>query len=205
MRKEKTASFRITAFASLLMLIASIADIIIGRPSMAFYGISTVLCFLILYALIIVLRRELESWKIIISDIFMIVAIYLSNRFDLYHRFWFFDIILHSFSGVIIASVLPTLFLKDETRRAMSPLEAAFISFVFAVASAGFWEIMEFSFDLLTKSDVQRNLIRERELLSSDWQNPGILDTMNDMINGTAGGILGSVLIFINEKIRRRG
>lgn len=204
MRKEKTASFRITACASLLMLIASIADIIIGRPSLAFYGISTVLCFLILHALIIVLRRELESWKIIISDIFMIVAIYLSNRFDLYHRFWFFDIILHSFSGVIIASVLPTLFLRDETRRAMSPLEAAFISFVFAVASAGFWEIMEFSFDLLTKSDVQRNLIRERELLSSDWQNPGILDTMNDMINGTAGGIIGSGLIFINEKVKRR-
>ena len=203
MKTNRREQLIITLAMSVPMLAAAVIDSATGKAGMAFYAISAILCFFILYALLSVLDRNLEGWKTVICDIFMITAIYLSNRFDLYHRFWFFDIVLHSFSGLIIAIVLPAIFLSDKSRKSMSTLELAFISFVFAVAAAGFWEIIEFFFDLITGSDVQRNLIREREIFSSQWQNPGILDTMNDIINGTAGGLIGSILIYISERLKK--
>ncbi len=203
MTNNRKEQLTITVAMSIPMLIVALIDAATGKGSMAFYAISAVLCFFILYSLLSILDRNLEGWKTIVCDVFMITAIYLSNRFDLYHRFWFFDIILHSFSGLIISFVLPAIFLSDNSRKAMSTAELAFISFVFAVAAAGFWEIIEFFFDLLTGNDVQRNLVKEKEIFTSLWQNPGILDTMNDIINGTAGGLLGSVIIYISEKLKK--
>lgn len=78
------------------------------------------------------------------------------------------------------------------------------ICWLCAIASAGIWEMNEFVYDIFTHQDVQRNLLQEKELISSSWQNSGILDTMNDMINGTVGGLVGSIFLFFKYKKERK-
>lgn len=200
MTQQTSMAFKLNIYGSASLAVVIIIEFLLKNFMMGFYAFSCILCFNILFILMKIVKRDLEGWKIILCYIFMVVAIYFSNRFDLYHRFWYFDIVLHSFSGVILAIIMPVLFMRNETRKIMTPLEYGFICFIFALASAGLWEIMEFFFDLISGSDVQRNLQSEKEIFFSTWQNPGILDTMNDIINGTIGGVLGAILVWIDQK-----
>ena len=64
--------------------------------------------------------------------------------------------------------------------------------FIFGIVfiSAGLWEIIEYSVDLITASNLQHN------------KDTGVVDTMEDMIACFVGGILSS--IFYGFTLRRR-
>ncbi len=161
---------------------------------------------LIMYLLPVVaawLKVQLSPITLISCSIYLFVSLFLSNQFNLYKRFWFYDVILHTTSGFILVFFYSDVFypLKSDklyVREAPLPVKLA-VPLLAAIASGGLWEICEFFVDLITHNDVQRNLTRERELISSDWQNPGILDTMNDMINGTVGAIIGTVILALEH------
>ena len=58
----------------------------------------------------------------------------------------------------------------------------------FAAGAACIWEIAEFSIDQLTASNLQHNL------------DTGVVDTMEDMICGTVGGIIFSTYMLLKNK-----
>ena len=58
-------------------------------------------CFYALITLLLV-KTKLPDSLIIVADIFVVFCIYIGNRFDLYHRFFAYDILLHLLSGVLI-------------------------------------------------------------------------------------------------------
>ena len=63
--------------------------------------------------------------------------------------------------------------------------------------------MIEFFTDMIMHSDVQRNTVREWEFFSTTWQNPAIIDSMNDMINGTMGGALGCIIYGLKERKKK--
>src|SRR5574344_1138523 len=77
---------------------------------------------------------------------FIFAGIFLSNTFNLYYRLWWWDDLLHMFSGVIIGFIGFILIYTINHKHSMdiSPLLVAVFSFSFAVTIGVFWEIAEF-------------------------------------------------------------
>lgn len=146
------------------------------------------------------LKLEISDLTYILFMIFIVLGTYTNNRYNLCRVLWWFDIALHLSSGVMISLLAGDIFFPLSKKHVNPLWFELFFMFVFAVASAGFWEILEFSFDCITELDVQRNLTRDREFFGAMWQNNGIIDTMNDMINGTVGGLIGCTIGFFQRK-----
>ncbi len=190
---------------SIYLVLSLIADLIVGVDVMVILYALVALVLLNLFDLFFkkVLRCNLPFWIFLLDALFITEACYIGNRLDLYNRFFGYDILLHFASGIIIALSLYEALLAPFSDK--TPLAwRLFMTFVIALAAAGFWEILEFSMDALVKTDFQRNFSREWEIFGSEGQNPGILDTMNDIINGTVGGLVGATLIYLRNK-REKG
>lgn len=206
--KSKTTNYVYLILLSTLLVLGVIdAFFPIGRANL-FYLVIAALIVLISPYLLKALKLELSGNTYIAWWLFIIVACYFSNRYNLYKTFWFYDVILHTFSGVILAFffsdlLYPLSSTKNYIKETPIIMIVA-ICWLCAIASAGIWEMNEFVYDIFTHQDVQRNLLLEKELISSSWQNSGILDTMNDMINGTVGGLVGSIFLFFKYKKERK-
>jgi hypothetical protein len=110
-----------------------------------------VITFILSFGSSIIEKRQ----KIDIPDILEIVIVfyiyagmYLSDRFDLYYRFFWWDDLLHTFSGVILGFVGFIVIYKINHKYSMdiNPLLVALFSFTFAVTLDVIWEIIEFSY-----------------------------------------------------------
>jgi hypothetical protein len=178
-----------------LLIVAGVIDAFFPAGRKAFFYLA--ISFLIVLLSPPIMRMfgaRLSSPTYIAFWLFVTVACYLSNRYGLYKKFWFYDVILHFSSGFILSLIWYDFLFRERAWEDSAPLTVKiFIALSASVASAGVWEIGEFLSDILTKMDFQRNNLPEREIFHSSWQNPGILDTMNDMINGTVGALLSVI------------
>lgn len=102
----------------------------------------------------------------------------LGHLARLYYRFWIYDDLLHVFItlvaavlGVRAAQALGVFPPRHSTR-----VRAGLLAVLVALAVAGAWEIFEFSMDRIQGT-------REQDDLA---------DTMQDMIDGTVGGLLAA-------------
>jgi hypothetical protein len=88
---------------------------------------------------------------------------------DYYTRFWFFDLILHSSSGIVIGLVgfVIMYFFLYSSRVTANPLLVSVLSVSFSLAAGALWEIFEFGMD---------------QLFGFNMQKSGNIDTMSDLI-----------------------
>ncbi|MBU1046511.1 hypothetical protein KKH36_01880 [Patescibacteria group bacterium] len=107
--------------------------------------------------------------EIEIAIIFLIYAsLFLGEISSFYSRFWWWDIMLHTFSGVLIALIafLIVYILNRKTALFMSPFFVSIFAFSFAIALGVIWEIFEFSVD---------------NVFGLNMQKSGLVDTMGDL------------------------
>ncbi len=166
---------------------------------------------LVLVVVIPLVARKLDlrlgDATMIAIILFLVISIYTGNKFGMYKRFWWYDVVLHFSSGTILALLWADVMfpygklqIKNSWRDAVPLALVVVTAIAFSMACAAGWEIMEFIWDILLGNDVQRNLTVEQELLGASWQNPGIRDTMNDIVNGTAGALVGAPWIYFLRK-----
>lgn len=130
------------------------------------------------------LKKSKISYMIVLSFIFF--AMYLANVFNFY-GIPYYDKILHLSSGILLGYIGLIMYiyffggLSNKTNKSMASIVFVFL---FAVASAGVWEIWEFATD---------------QLLNLTAQN-GLLDTMWDIICGTIGGMIFCSVILTHVK-----
>ncbi len=86
-----------------------------------------------------------------------------------YIRFWFFDLILHCSSGIVIGLVgfIIMYFFLYSSRVSANPLLVSVFTVSFALAAGALWEIFEFAMD---------------QVFGFNMQKSGNLDTMSDLI-----------------------
>lgn len=190
----------INLIVPVILLSGAIFGLIVKDWGMVFYAISSIILCGFLPVLSYLMKKDTAVWKNFAVDVFVFFSVFCSNMFNFYHRWWWYDIALHMLSGVFIALIIPDLIIPEQTGKVMGKYQWMAFSIIIAIAAAGFWEITEFFFDLIAAGDVQRNLTIEKELFGAEWQNPGIRDTMNDIINGTIGGIVGSFYFLVKKK-----
>lgn len=109
--------------------------------------------------------------------IFVFASLYLGELRNFYYHFWWWDTLLHTFSGIILGFIGFTLiyFLnrEEDIDVILSPLFIGVFAFSFAVTFGVFWEIFEFAMD---------------NIFALNMQKSGLVDTMWDLIADCIGG-----------------
>lgn len=112
---------------------------------------------------------------------FIYATLFLGEIQDFYNRFWWWDMVLHAGSAIVIGLIgfviLLSLF-KNEKVKA-SPFMIAVFSFCFAMSIGALWEIFEFFMD---------------QTFSMNMQKSGLMDTMTDLIVDAIGALVAATI-----------
>ncbi len=132
------------------------------------------------------------SFQIVLL-IFIFGAQFLGEINNYYERFWWWDLALHGWSGVLLGMVgFLLVYILNEASRldvVMSPFFIAFFALCFAVTCGVVWEVFEYLMDLFFGTNMQKS---------------GLHDTMGDLIIDTIGGIIVSVTGYFTLRDRRQ-
>src|SRR3989344_3777987 len=127
-------------------------------------------------------------------------SIFLGELNGYYTAFWWWDLILHTLTGVVVGLVgfLVLLVLYRNQNIIAAPSSIAIFSFSLAAAVGGLWEIFEFGMD---------------QVFGLHMQKSGLMDTMGDIIVNNAGALFSSLIgyfylksgqkLFLEKIIRR--
>lgn len=206
MGKEKSF-FGVRDIFPLILVVSTagsaVLDLLAGAGMFALIGLISILMIATITVVWKKWGQRIPALLFYVFLLFISISVYWSNRLDLYKVFFFHDIILHFLSGIIITLIAVNI-LPKHIENELKMREKIIFLLILAVAAAGFWEIIEFLTDFFFHADVQRNTSREWEIFYSEIQNPGIVDTMNDMINGSVGGIIGCIIFYFEEKRKKK-
>lgn len=131
-------------------------------------------------------------------NIFICVGCVIGTSLNLHTDFESMDIFLHLFAGVLSQSFMFELIpLVNGKNRETGPAMQAMFSFTGAIAILVGWEIYEFTMDRLYGMVMQRSDI---------FTEVGVVDTMWDLINGTAGALASMFILAFarNGNFKRR-
>lgn len=122
---------------------------------------------------------------------FIFGTLYLGEGRRYYDLYWWWDIMLHTLSGIIlgILGFLMVYILNQEKKIKvnLAPGFVALFTFMFAVAIGAIWEITEFLIDITFDANTQK----------------GNTDTMTDLIVDTLGALFVSILgYFYMKKVK---
>lgn len=137
------------------------------------------------------LQLDLPTEFEIIILLFIFLSLYLGEIQLFYRRLWWWDIFMHSVSGVIIAIFGFALVysLNKQKPLKLSSGFVAMFAFSFSLALGASWEIFEFFMDSVWGINMQKS---------------GLVDTMWDLIVDAMGAMAVSLLGYLYLKNGRR-
>ncbi|HEY9098016.1 MAG TPA: hypothetical protein VIN38_04020 [Thiobacillus sp.] len=125
----------------------------------------------------------------VLAVLFAFAALFLGEIHSYYMRFWWWDIALHTSSGLLmgILGFLLIYVLNSDERIGlhMRPGFMALFAFVFAVTVGTLWEVFEFAMDQIVGTNMQKPMLGDPS---------GLTDTMWDMIVNALGALAISAL-----------
>lgn len=120
--------------------------------------------------------------------IFIFATLFLGEVRDFYVKIWWWDLVLHTCSGVLLGllgfMVLYLLNASTTISLALRPAFLAFFAFCFSVALGAIWEIFEFAMDRFFGLTMQKPMLNDPS---------GLTDTMWDLIVDTIGALIASI------------
>lgn len=124
--------------------------------------------------------------------LFLYASLILGEVHGYYTRFWWWDVVLHTGSGIALGFIgfLILYALHRRGRMRASAFLIAVFSFCFALALGATWEIFEFGAD---------------QLLGANMQKSGLVDTMWDLIVDAVGSFIAAFAGYMYLKYDVRG
>ncbi len=135
--------------------------------------------------------------------LFIYAGIFLSTRFNLYYKYFWWDDFLHTMSGVLTSSIafLLLFLINHHYSLKFNPLLIAIFTFCFSMTMGVFWEILEFTLATLTGSDHQKwSLPDTARLIGKPYQGSGLRDTMSDLILMSISSFVMSAIYYVLYK-----
>lgn len=125
----------------------------------------------------------------VLAVVFVFAALFLGEMQSYYTRIWWWDIALHTSSGLLLGILgFLLVYVLNENEQAyvhMRPRFVALFAFAFAVAVGTLWEIFEFAMDQIAGTTMQKPMLGDPS---------GLTDTMWDLIVDTLGAAVISGL-----------
>ncbi len=125
----------------------------------------------------------------LLAVIFVFAALFLGEIHSYYARFWWWDIALHTSSGLLMGILgFLLVYVLNESENIdihMRPRFVALFAFLFAVTVGTLWEIFEFAMDRFVGTNMQKPMLGDPS---------GLTDTMWDMIVNALGALAISSL-----------
>lgn len=150
-------------------------------------------------------RISIPSRMYIIFVVFLFGAIVLGEIRDFYYRIAHWDVILHAFSGVMLAalgfSIVSLLNKSERVAVNLSPHFVALFAFCFAVSLGVIWETYEFLADGLLGLNMQKFALEDKTLLVG---RAALVDTMEDLIVDALAAFGVSIFGYVSMKTEKR-
>lgn len=165
----------------IIMAVSLIFSLLEKNYFMAFLTVGVLVMFSLPFFVAKKYRVYIPPEVNIFTLIFIFSAVFLGWVQDYYIRFWWWNTMLHTFSGFLLGIFGYLLvFYLNKTSEAEVKMNLVFVSlfaFFFAIGLGALWEIFEFIVDLVFKSSMQ----------------PSLFDTMVDLIVDTLGAGVVSI------------
>lgn len=185
----KVTHQRITFFLQFVLFLEVLAALLTGRW---FTGFFTALIIVVTFLPVLLERRfriHIPPELQLLAIAFVFASLFLGEVRDYYTRFWWWDIALHTSSGVLLGILgFLLVHIMNETERIevhMKPGFVAFFAFLFALGVGALWEIFEFAMDTLFGMNMQKAMLGDPS---------GLTDTMWDLIVDALGALAISLL-----------
>jgi hypothetical protein len=187
--KNKAINFFALGFASLLAVTAVVNYMNEVRRNVYVAALSA-FCIPIPFILRYFAKRKHISLPINFKAValgFMFSTQYLGELVGFYYTLWWWDLLLHGFAGMyaVIVGVFLTKGIFKKEKKATDRkflILISFFAFCFSVTISTLWEVFEFAGDIILKT----NMLQE-----------GLRDTFEDLIAGVGMAILTSVVLLI--------
>lgn len=183
-----------TKFLIITMLIGTIGLLIYRISNGIYYRIPTDLLLFVVLLIPIVLNKYVSLSNIdkLVIYIFIFIADFLGCVINLFKYISWFDTFTHFLSGIFFFYVgVRVLYLFKAYNKNI------YLNIIFALgvvfSSACIWEIFEFFMDGFFNMNLQH------------YKDTGVLDTMEDIIACSLGGVLASIIYSkkVNDKLKK--
>ncbi|PIN79673.1 hypothetical protein COV16_02870 [Candidatus Woesearchaeota archaeon CG10_big_fil_rev_8_21_14_0_10_34_8] len=193
-KKETSYVDKIMIGTSFLLRILILIEAVTAAWNKNLWLLFLTLCILILTFIPSFIERNykinlpLELQFIVV--VFISFSLFLGEMRSYYVKFWWWDVLLHSMSGIVLAFVgfLIVYILYTEKKIRMRPRFVLLFSFCFAVAIGSLWEIVEFTLD---------------SFLGLQMQEASLFDTMLDLIVDSISALIVSVAGYFYVKRKK--
>ena len=201
----------IFVLTSVVTLVLSVANYVEGQASDGGYFsvlLTALISLAITYVPDFVANKNIMVVPIGLQALFSgftFGSMFLGEILDFYTRFSWWDTMLHFTSGIMFSIIGYLLFLSfnrdSGVRSRFNPVIVVIFTVCFSIACGAIWEIFEFGADSLLGMNMQRwqSVIPNEQWGAlqnvSNFSNPGLVNTMKDIISDTLGSILSIFLI----------
>lgn len=172
-----------------VLQLAMIGELVVAIYSGSWMHVFLIAAIVSVMVIPLVLGRrfqlQIPSEFQILAVIFVFAALFLGEIRSYYDRLWWWDMALHTSSGLLLGILgFLLVYVLNENERAplhMRPRFVAFFAFLFAISAGTLWEIFEFSMDQFIGTNMQKPMLGDPS---------GLKDTMWDLIVDALGGFV---------------
>jgi hypothetical protein len=140
----------------------------------------------------------------VIFVLFIYAAIILGQVRGYYQRFFHWDTLLHTFSGIMLSAfgfcIIDVINKNPKINLGLSDWFMAFFSFCFAIMLDTIWEIIEFVMDVILDLNMQQYNLPDGTVLTGHF---AVVDTMKDLIVDVLGALFISIIGYVLLKKRK--
>lgn len=162
-QREHKGSFIVYTILRLIVIALMVFQFYNRNFESGFLCVLTLILFIIPSLIQVTLRVEFPVVLEIVLLLFIFAAEILGEIQEFYIIFPFWDTVLHTLNGFLMAAIgLSTVELLNESDKmtfSVSPLFASIVAFCFSMTTGVVWEIFEFGMDQLFFLDMQKDTV----------------------------------------------
>lgn len=186
---------RIGLALQIILLVELLAALFTQQWLTAFVAVGIILVTLVPSIITRRYRVEIPPQFQLLAIAFVFASLFLGEVREYYTRFWWWDTLLHTFSGLLLGIIgFLLVHILNELENVGLHMKAgfvAFFAFLFAVGVGALWEIFEFTMDSLFGMNMQKPTLKDPS---------GLTDTMFDLIADAFGAAVMCLFGYHQQK-----